>query len=66
MCGVGEGLRREKWRKRVEFSAAFFVPWATEVWGAGDREVCRLCLLAGVEKVGKSLRVCWQCAFRRL
>lgn len=34
--------------------------------GAEDREVCRLCLLAGVEKVGKSLRVCWQCAFRRL
>lgn len=66
---VGEGLSREKWRKRVEFSLCSLGhtrPARSVGVGVGDSEVCRLCLLAGVENVGKSLRVCWQGAFRHL
>lgn len=69
--GLREWLSWEKWRKRVEFSAMFFVLGSHQTCqkcggGGGDREVCWLCLLAGLEKLGKSLGVCWQCAFRHL
>lgn len=56
---MGEGLSvGVGWRKRVEFEAAFLVPWAAR-GGRGQSEACMLwCLLGGAVKVGKHLRVC--------